>query len=67
MGPFGILDMIGARTLTAVPLPAAIDPDGKITASLKQRLADGKLGVESGEGFYHYPNPEFQQPDFLKA
>jgi len=67
MGPFGILDMIGAPTLTAVPLPAAIDPDGKITASLKQRLADGKLGVESGEGFYHYPNPEFQQPDFLKA
>lgn len=67
MGPFAILDMIGARTLTAVPLPKAMDPDGKITAKLKQRLAEGKLGVESGEGFYHYPNPEFQQPDFLKA
>ncbi|HBF74380.1 MAG TPA: 3-hydroxyacyl-CoA dehydrogenase [Lactobacillus sp.] len=67
MGPFAILDMIGARTLTAVPLPKTMDPDGQITAKLKQRLADGKLGMESGEGFYRYPNPEFQQPDFLKA
>lgn len=67
MGPFAILDMIGARTLTAVPLPKTMDPDGQITAKLKQRLAEGKLGMESGEGFYHYPNPEFQQPDFLKA
>lgn len=67
MGPFAILDMIGARTLTSVPLPKTMDPDGKITAKLKQRLAEGKLGVESGEGFYHYPNPEFQHPNFLKA
>ncbi len=71
MGPFAILDMIGTRTAITVPLAQAGDPDGKIAAAIKaklqQRLDDGKLGIESGEGFYHYPNPEFQDPDFLKA
>lgn len=71
MGPFAILDMIGTRTAITVPLAQAGDPDGKIAAAIKaklqQRLDASKLGIESGEGFYHYPNPEFQDPDFLKA
>jgi len=69
MGPFAIIDMIGLRTAISVPLAQAGDEDGQIaatiTAKLKERLAENKLGAESGEGFYHYPNPEFQQKSFL--
>jgi len=25
----------------------------------------GELGMKTGKGFYTYPNPAFQQPDFL--
>ena len=28
-------------------------------------LDEGKLGVNSGEGFYTYPGPAFLQEDFL--
>ena len=27
---------------------------------------DGRLGMKSGAGFYNYPAPRFQQPNFLK-
>lgn len=39
----------------------------QIAAYVKQHYLDkGKLGPASGEGFYTYPNPVFQQDDFLK-
>ncbi len=25
----------------------------------------GKLGIATGEGFYSYPDPAYQKPDFL--
>ncbi|MFD1125204.1 3-hydroxyacyl-CoA dehydrogenase [Lentilactobacillus raoultii] len=68
-GPFGILDAVGIRTaynITAAELPnkPELQP---ILDKLKELLDQGKLGQESGEGFYQYPNPEFKQPDFLKG
>ncbi|GAE48098.1 3-hydroxybutyryl-CoA dehydrogenase [Mesobacillus boroniphilus JCM 21738] len=34
---------------------------------LKTEYIDkGKLGAATGEGFYKYPNPSYEQPGFLK-
>ena len=34
---------------------------------LKENFVDkGKIGRSTGEGFYTYPNPRFEEPDFLK-
>jgi 3-hydroxyacyl-CoA dehydrogenase len=54
-GPFQVFDVIGIRTAYAVS--AAGDATQQAFASyLKEHLLDqGKLGVESGEGFYRYP------------
>jgi 3-hydroxybutyryl-CoA dehydrogenase len=34
---------------------------------LKNYVDRGDLGVKSGRGFYTYPAPAFQQPDFLNS
>lgn len=55
-GPFQMMDVIGLRTAYNI---AAASPDEKMQAAaalLKERYIDqGKLGRESGEGFYTYP------------
>jgi len=39
----------------------------KRAEAIKTNFIDkGKMGISSGEGFYKYPNPEYQSPDFLK-
>jgi len=52
-GPFQIYDVIGLRTAYAV---ASADPRAAVWAAhLKEHYLDrGRLGVESGEGFYRY-------------
>ncbi len=58
-GPFQMMDVIGLRTAYNI---AAASPDEKMQAAaalLKERYIDqGKLGRESGEGFYTYPAAE---------
>lgn len=70
MGPFAILDVVGIRTaynITATQAKSGEDPNAQVLADkLKELLDAGKLGMESGEGFYHYPNPAYKDPDFLK-
>ena len=70
-GPFGILDVVGITTaynINKMEAEATQDPDKlKIVETLKSEFIDkGKLGVFSGEGFYKYPNPSYQEKDFLK-
>lgn len=71
LGPFAILDVVGIKTAYNITLKKA-EATGdqtfeKLAALLKTEYIDkGKLGRETGEGFYTYPNPNFMKPDFLK-
>lgn len=71
VGPFAILDIVGITTAYNINLMAAqktADPfKQEVVKYLKENFIDkGKLGVATGEGFYTYPNPAYQNPDFLK-
>lgn len=70
MGPFGILDIIGLRTHYNIVVTEAErtgDADLKrAAAKMKARIDANLLGPSTGEGFYHWPNPEFTKPEFLK-
>jgi len=71
IGPFGIMDSIGLDTVLSINEIWACqlnDPRAISNARfLKQYVAQGKLGMKSGEGFYKYPGPAFQQAGFLSA
>lgn len=60
MGPFRILDIVGLTTAYNIlcNLPQASDVNtiyGKMAKRLKEEYIDqGKLGINSGEGFYKY-------------
>jgi len=71
LGPFGILDVVGITTAYNINVMAAAKSKDEIkqqtVAYLKKHFIDtNKLGVATGEGFYTYPNPAFNDPDFLK-
>lgn len=72
LGPFAILDIVGVTTaynIVSAKAKATGNPETQKVADLmKENYIDkGKLGRETGEGFYKYPNPAFAQPDFLKG
>ena len=54
-GPFQIFDVIGLRTAYAMSSSGTAEGSQAFAAYLKEHYLDqGKLGVESGEGFYSY-------------
>ena len=70
IGPFGILDIVGPNTaynITMISVQQTQDPLAiKVAELLKTQLIDqGKLGVQTGQGFYSYPNPAYLEDDFL--
>ncbi|MRR37678.1 3-hydroxyacyl-CoA dehydrogenase [bacterium] len=69
MGPFGIMDQIGIKTVwTITDYWAKKGKDAQAQANadfLKQYVDKGELGAKTKKGFYAYPNPAFSQPDFL--
>jgi 3-hydroxybutyryl-CoA dehydrogenase len=71
VGPGGWLDNIGLDTVWRITdfwANAIADEQLKQNASfLKQYIEAGRLGVKSGQGFYQYPDPAFQQPGFLNG
>lgn len=59
VGPFRILDIVGLVTAYNIVVmnPQSSDPEttpGKIAATLKKYIDEGKTGVNAGEGFYKY-------------
>jgi len=65
-GPFGILDVIGLDTAWHVTNNQSDSKSQKFAALLKTYVDAGKLGVKTGEGFYKYPNPAYQQDNFVQ-
>ncbi|MBM7698586.1 3-hydroxyacyl-CoA dehydrogenase [Kurthia huakuii] len=69
-GPFAILDVVGMETpynLNLAKAAAGIPGTQEIADKLKAEYIDqGKMGINTGEGFYTYPNPAYAAADFLK-
>ena len=71
IGPFGIMDTVGMQTSYNIDMlwgeklgdQTLLDRAAFIK---KEYIDKGKMGVSSGQGFYKYPNPSFEDPDFLK-
>jgi len=71
MGPFGIMDVIGMKTMYNIDkLWGEKLGDENLLARakmIKENYIDkGKMGVSTGEGFYTYPNPGYENPEFIK-
>jgi 3-hydroxybutyryl-CoA dehydrogenase len=71
MGPFGMMDLFGLNVVydgwqhrASDPMTDLVRP--KITEFLGGYLQRGALGQKSGNGFYDYPNPAFEQSAFLE-
>ena len=69
MGPFGMMDLFGVNVIhdswqyrKQDPFTALQQP--RILALLQPMIEKGELGMKSGTGFYHYPQPQYQQPGF---
>ncbi|MGO9118743.1 MAG: 3-hydroxyacyl-CoA dehydrogenase NAD-binding domain-containing protein [Desulfomonilaceae bacterium] len=70
VGIFGILDHVGLDTVWHIMQKDAKtsgDPGAQQFADQFKRdyIDKGWLGKKSGRGFYTYPDPEFERPEFL--
>ncbi|WP_416517392.1 3-hydroxyacyl-CoA dehydrogenase [Bifidobacterium asteroides] len=68
-GPFGFYDMVGLRTAYNILSQRQGDnPQAKpLLDKLNAMIEQGKLGEETGQGFYQYPDPDYRDPGFLKS
>jgi 3-hydroxybutyryl-CoA dehydrogenase len=71
-GPFGTMDRIGLDTVWEITdywaKKAFFLADLRRNANFLRKYVDrGHLGVKSGQGFYTYPNPDFERPGFLEG
>lgn len=73
-GPFALMDRVGLDTMLAIntfwrnrllQLPRLDPIDRRNRRFLQSYVDEGKLGIKSGEGFYSYPDPAWQRPEFL--
>jgi len=70
MGPMAAIDMVGMQTaLNVLQYWGTRNNDQQMlsnAAYIKERFVDrGLLGLPTGQGYYRYPNPAFQDKDFL--
>lgn len=70
-GPFGSMDFVGLDIILDTMESQGLrrDPAGceKAAGVIRPLVQRGDLGFKTGKGFYTYPNPAWQQPDFLSG
>ena len=70
-GPFGFLDIMGLNTAVNIEKgfyqQTQNEDYQKVVDKLDEYVKENKLGVATGQGFYSYPDPEYQDPSFVKA
>ena len=72
MGPFGMMDLFGLdlmRDSWSAPTKDAHREAvrERVEPFLTELVDAGRLGQKSGSGFYTYPDPDYQRPDFADA
>lgn len=70
VGPFGLMDMVGldvVRDIELVYYHESDDEKDLLPKLLTEKIENGELGQKTGKGFYTYPNPAFQDPDWLRG
>ncbi|MFT5889106.1 MAG: enoyl-CoA hydratase/3-hydroxyacyl-CoA dehydrogenase [Zhongshania sp.] len=70
MGPFGMIDLFGLDVVHDSWAHQQSDPQNadlrtKVIALLSSNINAGKLGMKSGQGFYQYPAPSYEDADFV--
>jgi 3-hydroxybutyryl-CoA dehydrogenase len=71
MGPFGMMDLFGVNVIYDSWRYRREDPFSKslrpgVLALLQPMIDNKELGMKTGSGFYHYPDPQYQHPGFLE-
>ncbi|MEO1995772.1 MAG: 3-hydroxyacyl-CoA dehydrogenase NAD-binding domain-containing protein [Planctomycetaceae bacterium] len=69
MGPFAMMDVVGldvVRDIEMVYFQESGDPSDAPPKVLLDKITQGELGVKTGKGFYAYPHPEWESPQFLR-
>ncbi len=69
MGPCALMDRIGldvVRDIEQVYNEESGDPIDAPPKVLLDMIEKGELGVKTGKGFYTYPDPAFESPEFLR-
>ncbi len=68
-GPFQTMDLVGLDVVADIEKTyhdVATDPADVPIDTLTRMVEAGTLGLKTGSGFYQYPNPACEDPDFLK-
>ncbi len=68
-GPFQLMDAIGLDVIRDIELnyyAESGDESDRPPKLLEDLVAQGRLGVKTGQGFYSYPHPEYEQPGWLR-
>jgi len=68
LGPFALMDMIGLDVIADIERVYYAESGETRDAPpplLTDKVARGELGVKTGKGFYCYPHPAFEDPDWL--
>ena len=68
MGPFGMMDRVGldvVKDIEMIYFEESGNPADKPPEFLDHMIERGELGVKTGKGFYSYPNPSYEDPNWL--